>query len=203
MFIIGLTGNIGTGKSTVMKLLAELGAETIDADRVAHEVMEPGGPAYLKVIGAFGRDIVKPDGAIDRKRLGEVVFRDAARLRQLEQVVHPVVEERIVERLQANEKPVLVIEAIKLIEAGLTALCNEVWVVTSPEPVQRARLKQTRGMGDAEARMRINAQPPQAEKVKAAGVVIENTGSLDELKQKVTAEWARVQAALSSQTTSV
>lgn len=196
MYLIGLTGNIATGKSTIMQILAELGAEVIDADQLAHEVIQPGGPAYLKVIGAFGKEIVQSDGNLDRKRLGEIVFNDADRLRLLEQIVHPLVAERIVERLRQTDKPVVVIEAIKLIEARLAALCNEVWVVTSPKEVQLQRLKETRGLKRAEAKLRIDAQPPQQEKVKVANVVIKNTGSLDDLRKRVEEEWARVQQQL-------
>lgn len=193
MYIIGLTGNIATGKSAVLKFLGELGAEVIDADRIAHEAIQPGASGYLKVIGAFGTDIVTSDGSIDRKRLGEIVFSDGDQLRRLEQIVHPLVHERIVERLQQVDKPVVVIEAIKLVEAGLTALCNEVWVVSSPKEAQLARLRASRTLSRAEALLRINAQPPQKEKIKVANVVIKNTGSLEDLRQRVVEEWARVQ----------
>ncbi len=199
MYIIGLTGNIATGKSTVMKILSELGAEVIDADHIAHEVIQPGGPAYLKVITDFGEQIVQSDGSLDRKRLGELVFGDPERLRHLEHIVHPLVAERIVERLQVSRKPVVVIEAIKLIEAGLAAMCNEVWVVTSPASLQLERLLDTRRLTRAEAKMRIDAQPPQPEKIKVANVVIENTGSLEALRQRVEEEWARVQRQLATQ----
>jgi dephospho-CoA kinase len=179
-----------------MKMLSELGAEMIDADHEAHEVMLPGGPGYLKVIETFGDDLVQPDGQIDRKRLGEMVFNDPDRLRVLEQIVHPLVAQRIAERLQHTSSPVVVLEAIKLYEAGLAALCNEVWVVTSPKETQLARLRETRGLSRAAAKTRIEAQPPQQDKVKRADVVIRNTGSLDDLRKKVKSEWARVQQKL-------
>ncbi len=193
MYLIGLTGNIATGKSSMMTMLSELGAEVVDADRLSHEVIQPGESGYLKVIEAFGNDMVQSDGSIDRRLLGEIVFRDGDRLRVLEQIVHPLVAERIAERLQNATKPIVVLEAIKLYEAGLAALCNEVWVVTSPKELQLARLRETRGMTRAAAKTRIDAQPPQQEKVKRANVVIKNTGTLDDLRQKVEAEWARVQ----------
>jgi dephospho-CoA kinase len=198
MFIIGLTGNIATGKSTIMKILAELGAEIIDADLIGREVQQPGGPAYLKVINAFGSTIVNSDGAIDRKKLGEIVFNYPDRLQLLEQIVHPLVVERIVERLKHVSRPVVVIEAIKLVEAGLAALCSEVWVVTSPKEAQVKRLREARGLKRSEALLRINAQPPQKDKVKIASVVFKNTGSLDDLSKQVEEEWARVQPPLLS-----
>ena len=199
MFIIGLTGNIATGKSTVMQMLTELGAETIDADLLGHEVQQPGGPAYLKIIDGFGGDIVTSEGAIDRRRLGEIVFNHPDRMARLEQIVHPFVAERIVERLRQATKPVVVIEAIKLIEAGLSALCSEVWVVTSPKELQLSRLRASRGLTRSAALLRINAQPPQKEKARLASVVFKNTGSLEDLRRHVEAEWARVQPPLPSQ----
>jgi dephospho-CoA kinase len=198
-YLIGLTGNIGVGKSTVMQILRELGADTIDADRVAHEVIQPGGKAYLKVINAFGHAIVQNDGLLDRKQLGAIVFNDPERLQLLESLVHPAVEEKLLERLQTTTAAVAVVEAIKLIEAGLTKFCREVWVVTSPQATQLARLAQTRGMSRAEAERRISAQSPHTEKIKHAQVVIENVGSLETLRKKVEAEWARVQQQLKAQ----
>jgi dephospho-CoA kinase len=199
VFIIGLTGNIASGKSTVMKMLAERGAEIIDADLLGHEVQQPGGPAYLKIIDAFGSDIVTSEGSIDRRKLGEIVFNHPDRLERLEQIVHPFVAERIVGRLRQATKPVVVIEAIKLIEAGLSALCSEVWVVTSTKELQLARLRASRGLTRSAALLRINAQPRQKQKAKQAAVVFKNTGSLDDLRMQVEKEWARVQPPLLSQ----
>jgi dephospho-CoA kinase len=192
-YLIGLTGNIGTGKSTVMKILRELGADSIDADRVAHEVIQPGGPAYLQVINAFGHAIVQSDGSLDRKQLGAIVFNDPERLQLLESLVHPAVEENLLEHLRTTTAAVTVVEAIKLIEAGLTKFCREVWVVTSVKEVQLARLAETRGMSRAEAERRIGAQSVPTEKIKHAQVVIENSGSMQTLRKTVEAEWARVQ----------
>ena len=198
-YLIGLTGNIGTGKSTVMRILQEFGAEIIDADRVAHEVMQPGGKAYLKVIEAFGDSILQADGSFDRKKLGAVVFSHPEKLQQLESITHPAVEEKLVEHLQTTQSPVVVFEAIKLIEAGLTKLCQEVWVVTSARETQLKRLAETRHMSRADAERRLSAQKPQAEMVKAAQVVIDNSGSLETLRKTLEAEWARVQRQLAAQ----
>lgn len=188
--VIGLTGNIGVGKSTVMALLAELGAAGIDADRVAHEVMAPGQPAYDQIVARFGPQIAPGGGPIDRLRLGQIVFSDPAALADLEAIVHPAVFQVIQRRVAQADAPVVVIEAIKLLEAGLSRrLCQQVWVVTAPREQQIERLMQTRGLSEAEAILRIDAQPPQADKVAQADVVIENDGSLTDVRAQVVRAW--------------
>ena len=196
--VIGLTGNIATGKSTVAALLAELGAHVIDADRVAHRAMAPGGPAYQAVLDAFGTDLVRPDGSIDRRRLGQIVFGDPAALARLEAIVHPAVFDLVraeIERIAANwqgdePEPVVVIEAIKLLEAGMSVtLCDQVWVVTAPPAQQLRRLVKQRGLSEAEARQRMAVQGAQEEKARRADVVIDNGGSLDEVRAQVRAAW--------------
>ncbi len=189
--VIGLTGNIGVGKSTVTAMLAELGAFIIDADRVAHQVMEPGQPAYAQIIATFGPEIVPNGGPIDRFRLGQIVFADPTALARLEQIVHPAVFVRIQELLAAATAPVVVIEAIKLLEAGLSIqLCDQVWVVTAPREQQIARLMASRGLSYNEAVLRIDAQPPQAEKVARADVVIDNSGAIEATRTQVEQAWA-------------
>ena len=188
--VIGLTGNIGTGKSTVMAMLARLGAKTIDADRVAHQVMEPGQPAYGQVIAAFGQDVAPAGGPIDRYRLGQIVFSDPQALARLEQIVHPAVFRRIQQLLGQMTAPVAVIEAIKLLEAGLSVqLCDTIWVVTAPREQQIERLMRSRSLSHDEAVLRIEAQPPQADKVAQADVVIENGGSPEETWLQVQRAW--------------
>jgi dephospho-CoA kinase len=190
--VIGLTGNIGVGKSTVMALLAELGAVGIDADKVAHQVMEPGQPAYEEVVARFGRQIAPDGGPIDRPRLGQIVFTDPAALADLEAIVHPAVFQVIQRRVAEADAPVIVIEAIKLLEAGLSRqLCQQVWVVTAPREQQIRRLMRSRNLSEAEAILRIDAQPPQAEKVAQADVVIENDGSLEAVRERVERAWRR------------
>jgi len=187
--VIGLTGNIGVGKSTVMALLAELGAVGIDADKVAHEVMAPGQPAYGPIVTHFGPQIAPGGGPIDRLRLGQIVFSDPAALADLEAIVHPAVFQVIQRRVAEAGAPVVVIEAIKLLEAGLSRqLCQQVWVVSAPREQQIQRLMASRGLSEAEAILRIDAQPPQAAKIAQADVVIENGGSLDDVRAQV--EWA-------------
>ncbi len=191
-FLIGLTGNIATGKSEVAALLAELGAQVIDADRVAHQVMQPGGPAYNAVIEAFGRGILAADGTIDRARLGAIVFRDPAALHRLEAAVHPATIAEIDRRIATATAPVVVVEAIKLIEAGMHRAYDALWVVTAPRPIQIARLMATRGLSETEAALRVDAQPPQEEKVALADVVIVNDGSREQLRGRVEAAWRQI-----------
>jgi dephospho-CoA kinase len=194
-FLIGLTGNIATGKSEVTRMLAELGARVIDADRVAHEVMRPAGPAHGAVVEAFGEGILAADGSIDRAKLGAIVFRDPAALRRLEAAVHPAVIAEVELRIAQTGEPVVVVEAIKLIEAGMHRQYDALWVVTAPRSLQIARLVATRGLSEAEAALRVDAQPPQEEKAALADWTIVNDGDLRELRRKVEAGWAQIQAA--------
>jgi dephospho-CoA kinase len=192
-YLIGLTGNIATGKSAVARMLAGSGAGVIDADKVAHEVMQPGGPAYEAVVDAFGPEIVSEEGCIDRAKLGAIVFRDPAALQRLESAVHPAVIVEVDSRITQAPEPVVVVEAIKLIEAGMHLRCDTLWVVTAPRDLQIARLVDTRGLTEAEAALRVDAQPSQAEKAELADLVIVNDGDLGELRQKVEAGWAQIQ----------
>jgi dephospho-CoA kinase len=194
--VIGLTGNIGSGKSTVLQMLAELGAQIIDADRLAHEVIAPDGPAYAAVVDTFGQDILKTGGHIDRSKLGDIVFRDPQALARLEALVHPAVFARTQELIEQAEAEVVVIEAIKLLESGMARrLCYEIWVVTCRPEQQRARVMAQRGLTEAQARLRIEAQPPQAEKIAQADVVIDNSGTMEETHRQVEAAWEKLMKA--------
>lgn len=195
-YLIGLTGNIATGKSEVGRILSRFGARVIDADRVAHEVMEPQGPAYGPVVEAFGPGILAEDGAIDRAKLGDIVFRDAEALRRLEAAVHPATIAEVGRRITRSSEPVVVVEAIKLIEAGMHRLYDALWVVTAPRPLQIERLVESRGLSEAEAALRVDAQPPQEEKVRVADRVFVNDGTLAELENKVHAAWEEIQQRL-------
>ena len=192
--LIGLTGNIATGKSVVARMLAELGADVIDADRVAHEVMAPGGPAYDTVVNAFGREILASNGVIDREKLGEIVFRDADALRRLEAAVHPATIAAVTQRISEAREPVVVVEAIKLIEAGMHQGYDELWVVTAPRSLQIERLVGTRGMTEEAASLRVDSQPPQEEKAAVADRVITNDGALDVLRERVEEAWSEIRA---------
>jgi len=191
-YIIGLTGNIGTGKSTVAALLEELGAEVVDADRVAHDVMAPGTPEWERLVERFGRDVLLADGSVDRRALGALVFSDAAALRDLEQIVHPGVRQRLRARMAATTRPVLVLEAIKLLEAGLYLEVDAVWVVVADRETQLQRLMATRGLSADDAATRVDVQAPQAEKVARADVVIENHGDLADTAAQVRAAWQAI-----------
>ena len=196
MYLIGLTGNIATGKSTVRQALAEHGAATVDADALAHEVMLPGTEVFHRIVGRFGPIVVGPEGTIDRPVLRDLVFSDPRALRDLEGIVHPAVGAQWRLRLVAQARPVGVVEAIKLIEAGYHRECDELWVVTAPPEQQWARLKATRGWSEEEAWRIIRAQPPPSEKVAQAGICLANDGDLGNLWAQVEREWQRIEAGL-------
>ncbi|MEA3337668.1 MAG: dephospho-CoA kinase [Chloroflexota bacterium] len=188
--VIGLTGNIGTGKSTVAAMLADLGAFVIDADREAHLAMAPGQPAYHKVVEEFGQEMAPQGGPIDRQALGQIVFSDPGALQRLEAIMHPAVFERTQQLVAASPSPVVVIEAIKLLEAGMSVrLSDTIWVVTASRENQLRRLVTRRGLHEAEALQRIDAQAPQAEKIALADVVIENNGSFANVRAQVNQAW--------------
>lgn len=189
---IGLTGNIATGKSAVGRMLAELGAEVIDADQLTHSVLAPDGAAYADVVAAFGVDILTPDGTIDRGKLGDIVFSDAEALAQLERLVHPPVIAEVRRRIAASVAPVVVVEAIKLLESGVADDYDAIWVTTCPETAQVKRLMKSRRLSRAEALRRIHAQPPQAEKLARADVVINTNGALDATRAQVIAAWKAI-----------
>lgn len=192
MYVIGLTGNIATGKSTVLEMLKALGAEIIDADALAHEVIAPHTPQWEAIVRAFGPKLLAPDGEIDRLALGEIVFQDPEALRRLEGIVHPGVDRQIRQAIAASERPVVVIEAIKLLEAGLIRQCDALWVVTASSEQQLERLMSKRGLSEAAARLRIEIQPSQEEKVALADVVIDNSGSLEETRRQVERHWRQI-----------
>jgi dephospho-CoA kinase len=191
--VIGLGGGIGSGKSTAAAILAELGAQVINADLVGHEVYAPGTPGFECVVAAFGPEIVGEDGRIDRKRLGAIVFADPAALDRLNAIVHPLINEEIIRRVQEARKasavPGLVIEAAILAEAGWRSIMDEVWMVTSKREDVVRRLAEQRGLTEAETDARRARQMSDAERRAGADVVIENDGSLDDLRRRLVALW--------------
>lgn len=186
--VIGVTGNIATGKSIVRRILEHVGAFGIDADGLAHRAMSPGAPAYQPIIDTFGRWILAADGQIDRDKLGKVVFNDPDALARLEALTHPIVSQVIDLLVKRAGQKVVVIEAIKLFEAGLAEHCDSVWVIDAPEDVQIKRLVQQRKMTEAEARMRIAAQSPQSEKLARAKVIINNSGGYESTYNQIQSE---------------
>lgn len=195
MYIIGLTGNIATGKSTVLRYLQQKGAHVFDADKLAHESMQKGTHTYWAIVDTFGDTILQADGAIDRPKLGQLVFSDPAKLAQLEALVHPAVFDLARRELAQVDAEVVVLEAIKLLEAGqLVTMCDEVWVVISKPAIQIQRLRETRNMSEAEAQRRMAAQSPQEEKVKRADRVIDNSGTEAELLAQLDQAWATILA---------
>ncbi|MCC6453411.1 MAG: dephospho-CoA kinase [Caldilineaceae bacterium] len=194
--VIGLTGNIATGKSTVLEYLARLGAYIIDADKLAHQALTPEGPAYQAVIGEFGSAILNADKTVNRKALGSIVFKNADLLNKLEQIVHPAVFDMTLKLVEASPSSVIVLEAVKLLEAGpMFSQCDEVWVVTARPEVQLRRLMETRGMDEPTARQRMGMQSPQAAKINQADRVIDNSGTLEELYAQLDEIWAALKVA--------
>lgn len=195
--IIGLTGNIATGKSTVRVMLESLGATAIDADAVAREVVQPEQPALTQIVDEFGPAVLNANGTLNRQKLGDIVFGNPERLKALEAITHPAVRAAIRTRIQLlPPESVIVLEMIKLFESGWSARCAEVWVTHCPEALQRERLMQGRNMTDAAARARIAAQQPQAEKLARADVAIDTGGTLEDTRSQVLAAWERFLARL-------
>jgi dephospho-CoA kinase len=196
MKTIGLTGGIGSGKSTVSQILAELGAFIIDADKVGHEIYLPGNEAWQQVTTAFGRDILAPDRTIDRKKLGAIVFGSDDARKKLNAIVHPLMFKDIDRRIKAKRsegftKPI-VVEAAVLIEANWLPLVDEVWLVVTDKNAVIERVAAQRGLTAKDTEARIASQISDVDRRKHAQVVIENDGSLEELRQKIRTAWSRV-----------
>jgi len=197
MRVIGLTGGIASGKSLVSQRLAELGAVVVDADKLGHETYRRGSETYRVVLEAFGDDVVGPDGEIDRRALGGKVFVDAAARRRLEEIVWPAIRRLAQERLdalRAQGTPVVVLEAAVLIEAAWTDLVEEVWLVAASPGTVRARLADRNGLTAEQAEARIRAQLTNEERRPHAQVIIENDGSLEELRRAVDEAWSKLAA---------
>ena len=192
MIVIGLTGGIGSGKSEVSRVLNELGAEIIDADRLGHEAYQPHTETWEALVAAFGEGILRPGGEVDRKALGSIVFSSPDALAQLNAIVHPRMREMMRERLDersAQGVKVVVIEAAVLLEAGWDSLVDEVWVTTATEESVVQRLSQRNNLSEEEIRKRINSQLKNEERVRRATVVIKNSDGLKELRQCVLELW--------------
>ncbi|HYZ55828.1 MAG TPA: dephospho-CoA kinase [Streptosporangiaceae bacterium] len=194
MLRVGLTGGIGSGKSEVSRRLAAHGAALVDADVAAREVVEPGTPGLGEIVAAFGPAVLRPDGSLDRERLGQIVFADSGLRAKLNAIVHPLVHERMRQKEQegirsAGSCAVVVHDVPLLAENGLAAGFDVVVVVDAPETVQIERLVASRGMSPEHARERMAAQASREERLAVADIVIDNSGSLDDLDRRVSEVW--------------
>lgn len=190
--IVGLTGNISTGKSAVLRLAADKDALTIDADKIVHELMDSDTNLQAALAVAFGSEVRKANGRIDRRALGKVVFSDPEALKDLEAMTHPLVRLEIGKRILGSEAPIVFIEAIKLLEGDLVKLCHQIWVTRCSKQRQLERLVICRGMDVETATNRINAQPPQEEKVAFADVVFDTGGPLTETESQFELAWSHL-----------
>ena len=190
-YVIGVTGNIGTGKSVVRKILEHLGAYGIDADALGHRAIAKGAPGYKPVLETFGKYVLGPDEQIDRNKLSRIVFNDPDALPLLEKIVHPLVDQALDLIIRRATQRVIVIEAIKLIEANIHKNCNSLWVTYAPPEVQLARLIHNRHMTESEARQRMASQPPQERKMAAADVILKNVGPFEDTWNQVLAAWKK------------
>jgi dephospho-CoA kinase len=187
---VGLTGGIGSGKSEVSRRLVALGAVLVDADAIAREVVEPGTPGLAAVVAEFGQDVLRPDGTLDRPKLGSIVFADEARLKRLNAIVHPLVGQRTKELIEAAPPDAIVVHDVPLLtENDLAAAYDLVVVVDAPVEEQIRRLTTVRGMTEEAARSRIAAQAGRERRRAIADRVIDNSGTLESLTAQVDALW--------------
>lgn len=189
---IGLTGGIASGKSTASAILRHLGARIIDADAIAHRLMEPGGPLYEAYRAHFGAGVILPDGQLDRRRIGQIAFADPAEKRWLDAAAHPVIRAAMQQELteaEAAGEPVVVLDIPLLFETGWQTHVDETWLIDVPGPLQLARLQKRNGYSREEAERRIAAQLPLAEKRQLADVIIDNSGTEEELSEKLRCLW--------------
>ena len=200
-YAIGLTGNIATGKSVVRRMLEHLGAYTIDADALAHRVIAKGAPGYQPVLDKFGTWLLEKDGQINRSKLGRLVFADGQALAELEDIIHPYVGQAVDLLGKRASQPVIVVEAIKLLESDLRNKCDAIWVTDAPQEVQVERLIRKRGMSREDALQRVHSQSAQREKLAAAKVIISNNGSYDDLWKQVTEAWKKIAPAETAEPT--
>ncbi len=197
-YVIGLTGNIAVGKSTVRQMLQHLGAYTVDADSMGHQAMSPGAPAYRPVIETFGKMIVGSDGRINRTALGNIVFSNPEALKKLESITHPIIRKAIDTLISRSKQRVVVIEAIKLLEGDLKDAVDTVWVVNSTPQTQYRRLISKRKMSENDAKQRILSQTKQANKLQQANVVIQNNGNIEDTWKQVQMQWSEIRKTLSA-----
>lgn len=197
MKVIGLTGGIGSGKSTVVQFLAELGAVVLDMDKVGHEALKPETEVWERVVNEFGKSVLTVSGDINRAKLGEIVFKNHEALVRLNQIIHPTIDNIVNAKLEEYRRQgvkVVVLEAAALLEASRTLMVDEVWVTVAPEAAVLKRIEARGGLSEEELRARIRSQLTNEERIKHADVVIDTDCNLDELKARVTVEWHKLQA---------
>lgn len=197
MKVIGLTGGIGSGKSTVARFMAELGAVVMELDKVGHEVMKSGSETWQRLVDEFGGDVVAADGEIDRSRLGEIVFHDSKALGRLNAIIHPEIDKIINVRLDEYcRKGVdyVVLEAAARLDTDRSSQVDEIWITVAPDEVVLKRLTERSGFSEIESRTRIESQLPSEERVKRADVVINTDCSLEDLKNRVISAWNKMQS---------
>jgi dephospho-CoA kinase len=190
--IIGLTGNIATGKSAVMQLANDFGALTIDADKIVHELMDNDATMQAAIAVAFGSEVRREDGRIDRQKLGEIAFADPTALQDLEAMIHPAVGKEVDSRILGSKQNVIFIEAIKLLEGNLRDICHQIWVTRCSPQRQLERLRVCRGMETELAAVRIKSQPPQEEKVAQSDVLIDTNGLMKDTEAQFDIAWTRI-----------
>lgn len=201
MRLIGLTGGIGSGKSTVSRELERLGAVVVDADATAREVLQPGEPAYAEVLAAFGDRVRAPDGSLDRSKLSRLIFTDPQARQRLNAITHPRIIARIFERVEDARRAgaeVVVLEVPLLLETGMQHMVDEVWVVAADPETQARRLERERHYNREEIERRIAAQMPLEEKLRHADRVIDTRGTLEETRRRVRELWREIQPASNS-----
>jgi dephospho-CoA kinase len=188
MLLVGLTGGVASGKTTVAKILEEEGAQIIAADQIARELVNPGSPASQELVQAFGRDILREDGTLDRKKMADKIFSDPEQRNLLERILHPKIKEeirrKVREAVKRDPEAIVVIDAALLLEVGDHREMDEVIVVTSKAEQQIKRLENRDGLTPEEAKKILGSQIPQEEKLKAANIVIRNDGGLEETVQR-------------------
>jgi len=196
MKVIGLTGGIGSGKSTVSRFLGEMGAVVLDADKVGHQAYQPGTETWKELVAAFGEDIVAPDSTIDRRKLGAIVFADPEALAHLNRIMHPRMFDMMkarIEEYRGQGTEVVVLEAAILLEANWTPLVDEVWVTVASESTVVQRTRERTGLPEEQIKARIRSQLSNEERSQQAKVVITNDGDLEELRVKVEELWQELQ----------
>lgn len=196
MFTVGLTGGIGSGKSTFAVLLAERGAQVIDADQLARDALRPGRPAWHSVVDSFGDEIlVEGTMDIDRKALAAQVFGDRNKLAVLNAITHPVIAAGIADALErlSHTGDIVVLDAALIVEMGLDRIVKALIVVDAPDEIRRSRLVRTRGMTLEDVEARMTAQSPRSELLDRADIVVHNAGTMDDLAREADRVWARLQ----------